>query len=486
MKQNKIKFGLKIDLRTLAILIGFSAVAVGITYILYTYTQTLLKQRLQERIIAIASTAATQIDFKDVERVRSVDDLASSSLKKLVDQLNAIKAANKNLRYVYIMRRTNDPLVLEFVADAEMLATEEELDTNGNGIVEDEESTPLPGDPFEIADYPVLLNEAFYHPAADRDLEKDQWSVQMSAYAPIHNASGDAVAIIGIDVIVDDFLILTRATLLPFLLFVLFLVFALVLLTLLLVRVWSEKVEAVKELDRQKDELISIVSHQLNTPVTSLKWELEMLTDGDMGKFNDEQIETLKGMQNITANLADLVGMILDVSRIQLGKMKISMQELDLQKFFEEILNVIDPKAQQQSVEFIKNIPHKLPTVFLDKRLTRMTIENLLSNAIKYTKKGGKVVLDVRIDSGKLFCKVKDNGCGIPKKDQSQIFGKLYRASNVRNNVDGNGFGLYIAKGAIESQDGKIWFESEENVGTTFFIELPLRNHPDTDDHDTH
>ena len=104
-----------------------------------------------------------------------------------------------------------------------------------------------------------------------------------------------------------------------------------------------------------------------------------------------------------------------------------------------------------------------------------MTIENLLSNAVKYTPEKGEVDFTVTITGNTLHCVVKDTGVGIPKADQEKIFGKLFRASNVRNTVDGNGFGLYVAKGAVEAQGGKIWFESEEGKGTTFFVELPLQ-----------
>ena len=179
-------------------------------------------------------------------------------------------------------------------------------------------------------------------------------------------------------------------------------------------------------------------------------------------------------MQSITVDLSDLVGMILDVSRIQLGKMKTDPQPLNLQVFFKEILDVIDPKAKEKNVSFIKSLPKNLPTVLLDKRLTRMTVENLLTNAVKYTPKGGDVRFTVEKRGETLYCEVRDTGCGIPKSEQGMIFGKLFRASNVRNAVDGNGFGLYVAKGGIESQGGKIWFESAEGKGTVFFFELPL------------
>lgn len=229
----------------------------------------------------------------------------------------------------------------------------------------------------------------------------------------------------------------------------------------------------LKELDRQKDELISIVSHQLATPVTSVKWYLEMLLDGDSGELNEEQKKQLMTMQGVTEDLVDLVGMILDVSRIQLGRMKVDRSPVDLGKFFTEVLAVIEPKATVKKQQFIKSLPKSLPTASLDKRLMRMTLENLLSNAVKYTPEGGKVELTVTVKDHMLRYEVKDSGCGIPKEEHDKIFGKLFRATNVRN-TEGNGLGLFAAKGAAEAQGGKVWFESEPKQGTTFYVEVPI------------
>lgn len=239
---------------------------------------------------------------------------------------------------------------------------------------------------------------------------------------------------------------------------------------------WSTQVHLLQELDRQKDELLSIVSHQLATPVSSVKWYLEMMKDGDLGPLNDEQIKHVTSMQEVSNNLSDLVSMILDVSRIQLGRMHIEKQELDLKGFFHEILEIIEPKAIEKKVNFVKNVPENFPAAKLDKRYTHMTIENLLSNAVKYTPESGTVTFTVTLEGNMLHCSVKDTGVGIPEAEQDKIFGKLFRASNVRNNVDGNGFGLYVAKGAVEAQGGKIWFESTEGKGTTFFVDLPLQD----------
>ncbi len=230
----------------------------------------------------------------------------------------------------------------------------------------------------------------------------------------------------------------------------------------------------LKELDTQKDELLGMVSHQLATPVSSIKWYLEMLKDGDLGPLNKDQAEHVTAMYGIGNSMSDLVSMILDVSRIQLGRIRVDKQELDLNTFFHEILATIEPKALEKKVVFVKHIPDPMPKAKLDRRYTNMTIENLLSNAVKYTPEGGNVTCDVKLEDGWMTVTVSDTGMGIPAAEQGKIFGRMYRATNARNAIDGNGFGLYVAKGAVEAQGGKIWFESTEGKGTTFFVRLPL------------
>lgn len=461
--------------RAVVTLVICALLAGSITYVLYIYTQNLLEERLKERIVAIVSTAATQINANDIEAIQTYDDLDKSEAKKIAKQLQDIRDANENIRYAYILRKTEDPNALAFVMDAETLDTHEEQEERAGIALEEDELAPGPGDPLEIDEYPALRDEAFFHPSSEDKLQKDQWSVQLSAYAPIYGYNQDVVAVIGIDVIVDDYLARIRSTLLPFLLFILFLILLLSFLSLLLIRYSGERVIFLEDLDRQKDELLGIVAHQLAKPITAIRWDLESLLDGDLGKLNAEQAEEAKTMKAQAVNLADLVSMILDVSRIQLGKMNFDPQPLDLNSFFKEIFEVIAPTVAQKNIHLVKNMPKTLPTVLLDKRYTRMTIENLLTNAVKYTPDGGTVTLDLSLQNGVMRCSVKDTGCGIPEGDKDKIFGKMYRATNVRNTVEGNGFGLFVAKGAIEGQRGKIWFTSEVGKGTTFFIELPMK-----------
>lgn len=448
-------------------------VTVFVVYLVFYQTQTILKERLRQRLIAIAATAALQFDAKDVSKLRDENDLGRKEAKRIVDTMKAIREHNDDLKFIYILRPTDQTNTMEFVADADMLGSLEELDENQNGVLDEEEMPPVPGEPYDVSEIPRVL-DALQRASADDELNTDKWGTFLSGYAPIKDDAGETKAVLGIDVRVDDFYALIRATFVPFVLLTALLLLLLTLQTKVLIRIWRSRVDLVKEIDRQKDELLSIVSHQLAAPVTSIKFYLEMLLDGDLGVLKHEQQESMKSMQSITADLSDLVSMILDVSRIQFGRMKLDRRDIDLSVFFKEILDVIEPRTKEKGIHFQVSMPKKLPTAHLDKRLTRMTIENLLTNAVKFTPEKGNVDLVVEIRGKSISCEVRDTGCGIPQSEQSQIFDKLFRASNVRDKISGNGFGLYIAKGAIESQGGKIWFQSEEGKGTQFFVELPL------------
>lgn len=451
-------------------------VTFGVTYMLYARVQEMFKNRLQERLISMAATASVAIDLAGVNAIDGPESVDSQPYKNTVLKLQEIRNRNQDIKYVYIFRKTEDPNSFIFVADADSLNPFEKVDLNEDGVVDESDALNVPGDSYDVSEFDELRDFGFLRPTVDSELTVDQWGTFLSSSAPIFDEQGKADEIIGMDVDVSDYIRITNLALIPFVAFVIFLLFLLVTLTLMLVKMWGSRVNVLKDLDRQKDELLSIVSHQLATPVSSIKWYLEMLIDGDLGKVSKEQKEHMQSMSQIALNLSDLVSMILDVSRIQLGRMRVEKQELDLSDFFKEILEIIEPKAIEKKVELIKKLPKKLPKAMLDRRYTHMTIENLLSNAIKYTPEGGKVSFDVEIQGNTLSCTVKDTGVGIPKSEQDKIFGRMFRASNVRNEIDGNGFGLYVAKGAVEAQGGKIWFESTEGKGTTFFVELPLKD----------
>jgi len=462
-----------IGLISYGLLFASALIIVGITTYLYFYTQNLLSERLYERMTAIASTAARMFEAEDVNALLEMGpemSMKTNLYKQTVMKLKEIKEANMDVTFAYLYGKTADPNTVVFVADADVIALKPELNFNENEVTDE----GFPGSEFDVSEIPLVSeNVAFVQVIIDEYFYDTIWGRLMTTYAPIKNEGGEAQVVLGIDVDISDFNRLVKATFVPFALFVVLLLVLLSILTLTLVRMWQTRVDLVVELDKQKDELLSIVSHQLATPVSSMKWYLEMMLDGDIGKLTNEQEQHVKTLQLSAANLTDLVHMILDVSRIQLGRMKVDRTDLDLNGFYEEVIAVIDAKANERGVKFEKNMPEKLPIAWLDKRLMHMTLENLLSNAVKYTPKGGKVTLNVNISNNELHYEVIDTGCGIPKVDQDKIFGKLFRASNVQK-IDGNGFGLYVAKGGVEAQGGVIDFQSVEGKGTTFIVKIPL------------
>jgi signal transduction histidine kinase len=447
------------------------------TFIIYKTVQKHFDESLRERLTSVVSTAALNFDADLLEKIQNPNDYKTDIYRDVVIKLQEIREVNKDVLYAYIMRKTNDANIFSFVADADSFDPSIPIDLNEDGIIDEEDKLSYPGDPYDATENSTLKESGLLFPITDNELTTDQWGTFLSAYSPIFNKDNKtAQELIGIDVDVSDYINLINLALFPFVLFIIFLALILSVLTFGLVHFWGSRVDLLKELDRQKDELLGLVSHQLATPVSAIKWNTEMMLDGDLGKFNKEQEESVKSLQNIAGDLSDLISMILDVSRIQLGRIRIDKQELDLKSFFKEILEIIEPKVSDRKIKFNIEMPETFPKAMLDKRYTHMTIENLLTNAVKYTPEKGTVNFTVKLRGDTLYCEVKDTGVGIPKADQDKIFGKLFRASNVKNTIDGNGFGLFVAKGAIEAQGGKIWFESEEGKGTTFFIELPLNS----------
>jgi len=229
------------------------------------------------------------------------------------------------------------------------------------------------------------------------------------------------------------------------------------------------------DIDRAKTEFVSLASHQLRTPLATIRWYAEMLRDESLGKLNEEQKEYLNTMYKSNLRMIDLVDALLNVSRLELGTFIIEPEETDLVDLAKSVLEELAVKIQAKSMQIeTKYEPEKI-VLSVDPKLTRIIFQNLLSNAIKYTPGKGKVSLSVEQKHKEVLIKVADTGYGIPKADQDKIFTKLFRADNVKTKeTEGTGLGLYIIRQILETAGGKIWFESEENKGTTFYVSLPL------------
>ena len=237
-----------------------------------------------------------------------------------------------------------------------------------------------------------------------------------------------------------------------------------------------KSVEKIVEVSKMKSEFVSIVSHQLKAPLSGIRWSADILLDGKSGTLDDKQEEHLKDIQENTTRMIKLVSDLLDVSRIESGKININIQKVDLRKITEDVVKELNSFAKANNVELELDVNGNINKVKTDPIKIKLAVQNFIDNAIKYTgDKEGLIKIRLRNKGENVFCSVTDNGVGISKEEQKKIFDKFFRGSGIaRKQTIGTGLGLYIAKAAIESSGGKIGFSSEKGKGSVFWFTLPV------------
>jgi signal transduction histidine kinase len=234
----------------------------------------------------------------------------------------------------------------------------------------------------------------------------------------------------------------------------------------------------LKKLDKAKSEFISIASHQLRTPLTVIKGYISMINEGDFGKIPDQVVNPLDRVYKSTMRIITLVEDLLNISRIESGRMKFEFAKINLEEIVKSVFEELEQHAKNKGLKFIYQPPKtKLPKIILDQKKIREVVMNLMDNAIKYTDKGNVVVSLEKQKGNILYC-VEDTGRGLESDEIPMLFQKFSRARGATLvHTEGTGLGLYIAKQMVKKHGGKIWVESDgRNKGSRFCIQFKIEN----------
>jgi signal transduction histidine kinase len=233
----------------------------------------------------------------------------------------------------------------------------------------------------------------------------------------------------------------------------------------------------LRRLDDLKSTFVSVAAHELRTPLATIQGYVEMLIDEEVGPLTEHQRACLDIVQNGAQHLLHITSSLLDVTRIEAGRMELELQPTDLADLAERVAAEYAPEVKARDQRLTLHDSPQLPLALCDPTRTSQIIGNLLSNAIKYTPQKGEIQISLALaeEEGFLELAVADNGVGIGPADQDKLFRRFFRAgSATQMGASGAGLGLHITRSLVELHGGRIWFESALNHGSVFHVTLPL------------
>lgn len=236
------------------------------------------------------------------------------------------------------------------------------------------------------------------------------------------------------------------------------------------------ELEKTKKLDSQKTEFLSIAAHQLRTPMSGIKWLVNMVAEGDLGPVSEEATEQLtKGKENID-RMITLINSLLDVTQIDTETLQYDFLPHDAVQVVTEVFEELQHAAEEAGVKAAVHAPEsETAPIYVDVDKIKMALRNLIDNAIRYTQKDGTVDITLKQLRDTMQIEITDTGYGIPNNEYDRLFTKFYRGTNIQTvQADGSGLGLYVVKQIMDKHDADIEFTSAVGKGTTFTIEIPL------------
>lgn len=295
---------------------------------------------------------------------------------------------------------------------------------------------------------------------------------------PLHNEKNQRVALVSLALSLKAIDALVQKTLQQSFIFLSLSVLAVIFLVAHHTRLFGyvKLAQKLKELDKMKNEFISMATHELRAPITGIRGFLSLVMEGSFGRISKPLAEALQKTMTLADHLKALLEDLLEVSRIQQRKIKLEMSLVKPEDIVKKVVEEFKPQAMEKNLKIVFEVPKKLPRIKADPKRLREIVGNLIDNAIKYTVKGQvEVRLSCQKWKNQVVIEVKDTGIGLSAEEQDQLFEKFFRAKSAREKaIPGTGLGLWITRELTEMMDGKIWAQSMEGIGSKFTVSFPV------------
>jgi signal transduction histidine kinase len=425
-------------------------VAAGALATAYTYQK--VDSIVKESFLGYVTAVANALEPKNIATLSGTEnDITSADYVALKERLGKIKELNGGIRYAYLAGYRNG--VVFFFADSE---PKDSLGYAPPGLIYSNATLAMRR--VFVTKTPVM-----------EDVFSDSKGVWVSALAPIIDPqSGKVIAVLGMDVSASLYhQMVLIYSILPGILT------AFVVILFIIGYLISRRERRFFEF---KSELVSIASHEIRTPLTGISWITEGLLQ-QPGNLSDEQKKDIEMIDDQSKNLLSTINDLLDLSAVEkIGSRKLKKQKIAILPFFQKLAEGFQLSLREKSLRLIldKSLASSVSIIGEEDRLRRM-FNNLISNAIKYSKQNGIITAGVAFKNKSAVFWIEDQGIGIPKKDLIRIFSGFYRSENAKQATEnGTGLGLRYVEQIAELHHGRVWCESEENKGSTFFVELPI------------
>jgi signal transduction histidine kinase len=237
----------------------------------------------------------------------------------------------------------------------------------------------------------------------------------------------------------------------------------------------EQKSRELEAASRHKSEFLANMSHELRTPLNAIIGFSEVLSERMFGELNEKQEEYLKDIHASGQHLLSLINDILDLSKIEAGKMELELSDFDLPMTMDNALMLVRERATRRGIELHSTVDGRLGQIQADERKIRQVLLNLLSNAIKFTPEGGRIEVGAKPVDGSIEVSVSDTGVGIAPDDQQAVFEEFRQVGTADKKAEGTGLGLALSRKFIELQGGRIWLKSEVGMGSAFTFTVPVR-----------